>query len=92
MFLVLVSVGPRVGAPDRRDLVPFDDDVLWTAGRGALAVDNDDVADDEPVIALAVLDAPALGLEGRNCAQKNDQNGRMASETVDFFMGSPLFI
>ena len=63
--LGLVSVRPRIRPPDGGDLVALEDDVHGPARRRALAVDDHDIPDDEPVGPLAVLDSAALGRERR---------------------------
>ena len=86
MGLVLVGVRPRIGAADRGDLVALDDDVHGAAGRRALAVDDDDVADDQPVVAPAVLDAAALGRGRGGGGSGQDQEERQSEESDRRFL------
>ena len=89
--LALVSVGAAVGAADGGDPVALDDDVHRTAHRRALAVDDQDVADDQPVVAPAVLDAAAFrGRREREAGQEQNRQKYPVIGTVSFFMSRSI--
>ena len=85
MGLLGVGIGAGIGAADGRDPVALDDDVHRASGGGSLAIDDNDVPDDQPVVAPAVLDAAGLGPEARAARGRQDQGTEPEDGEAEFF-------